>query len=73
MIYRYVASQHLRICRPVVNFTRPAFLTSKRIHPSSSQRLIVWRSTPNSCAASFWLYRLSGSQAGLVGVMAGNC
>ena len=62
----------MSICRPVVNLVRPAFLTLKRMQPSSSHRLIVWRSTPSSSAASRWLYLLSGSQVGLTCTIAGN-
>lgn len=68
-----MASQHLIICWPVVNFVRPAFRTWKRIQPLSSQRLIVWRSTPSSFAASAWVYRASGSHVGLVDTITRYC
>lgn len=73
LYYKYVASQHLTICWPVVNLARPALRTWKRIHPLSSQRFIVWRSTPSSSAASRWLYLPAGSQLGLVDTISGNC
>ena len=62
----------MSICRAVVNLVRPAFLTLKRMQPSSAHRLIVWRSAPSSSAASRWLYLLSGSQVGLTCTIAGN-
>ena len=71
--YKYVASQHLIICWPVVNLVRPAFRTLKRMQPLSSQRFMVCRSTPRRRAASTWLYLPAGSQFGLVDTIAGNC